>query len=487
MLILQGLDSFLEIGTDLKAPITDATNTRTLNSALMLYPIPDTKTMYSIHQTVVGRRLNSTQHQMHSLKWALDRMTELLPHSSSSHAPSSHRGGSEVVAVDDIVSWKLVNHEKLLSDEEFTPTRKVPEVWQSDLETMATKAVQYVSTKEDTKHTFKRIVNAYWRVDPLTAINYIVDFETSRSDTTDDKPQANRYRITFSRPLNPPEISHTLPPVEAHVTIVVCFTSDQMEGLQGFLGRLESALERDQRVSLVAVQMRSSAEKQKPRRTQSTVNVKSLFSLYRSKYQSASFTLLESPALLSRSHAISIILRETRPSEILFLADLDLNFDEVFLERCRHLPLQGQQTYFPIVFSLRDPSLLASLNHSLIEGSVSLHTGHWLVKSYSVACIFGSDLLTLGSQSELKGMLNEVDMEEVYGALLERGYEMIRAPDKQLKRVYRSGRMCDCDLVGLTVGDSCEAPADSDEPQYLQTQLSALLFDHEGEHSANKY
>ena len=478
------------IDTDLRSSVTDKTNAGSLHSALTLSPVPDTKTMYGVHQGVVGSRLNATQHKMHTLKWALDRMSELLP-SSSRHtlaAPSVQGGGSDVVSVDDIVSWKLVDREKLLSDDEFTPTRDIPGVWKSELDAMMDKSVQYVSTKEDTQLVFKRVVNAYWRVNPMSAIHCIIDFETSRPQTAEDKPQANRYRITFSRPLNPPEISHTLPPVEAHVKIVVCFTSEYVERLQGFLHRLESTLDRDQRVSLVAVQMRSGAEKQKPWHSRSTVDPKSLFSLYHSKYQMASFTLLESPALLSRSHAISITLRESRPSEILFLADLDLHFDEAFLERCRSLPLQGQQTYFPIVFSLRNPALLTSLNHSLIEGSVSQHTGHWMVNSYSVACAFAADILTLSSQSsEAKGVLNEVDMEEVYSALLEKGYEMIRAPDKALKKGYNDGSPCDLDLIGLTVGEACVAPADSDEPQYLQTQLSALLFDHEGENSANKY
>ena len=482
----QGVQRFLLIDTDIKGSITEKSNAASLNSALSLHPIPDSKMMYGVHQAVVGSQLNSTQHQIHSLKWALDRMTELLPPSGHT-LHSTHRQGAEVVSIDDVVSWKLVNHDGLLSDEEFSPTRAIPGVWRAELDDMMEKAVQYVSTKEDTPHVYKRMINAYWRVDPLSAIHYIIDFETSRPDTSDDKPRPSRYRITFTRPLNPPEISHTLPPVGGQVTIVVCFTSELTESLQRFLGRLEAVLDRGQGVGLVAVQMRSASEKQKPRRTQSTVDAKSLLSLYRSKYQSASFTLLESPALLSRSHAISVVLRESRPSELLFLADLDLQFGEGFLEKCRSLPLQGQQVYFPIVFSLRDPALLASLNHSLIEGAVSQHSGHWLVWSYSVACVFAGDLLALSSQSELKGMLNEVDMEEVYEALLGRGYEVVRAPDRQLKRIHNPGRLCDLDLVGLSVGDSCKVPAGSDEPRYLQTQLSALLFDHEGENSANKY
>lgn len=472
----------------MQGSITEKGNTHKLDSALTVHPITDAKMMYSIHQSVVGKVLNTTQHEMHSLKFALDRMTELLPHSDHSFQ-SSYREHVSVTCTDDIVSWKLVNHNVLLSDEENTPTREVPSVWRLELEAMMDKAVQYLNVKADTHHLYKRIVNAYWRVDPTTAIHYIIDFESSKPKQEEDKVQMNRHRITFTRSLNPPEVSHSQSPAassQQHVTIVVCFTGENMERLQQFMQRLETALEHDQRINLVAVQMKSSTDKQKLRRTQSVIDAKSIFSLYRTKYQSASFTVLESPALLSRSHGIAMVLRESRPSEVLFLADLDLDFDNGFLDRCRRLPLQGQQVYFPIVFSQADPSLLASLNHSLLEGSVSQHSGHWLVTSYSTACVYAADLLAMSTQSEWKGVLNEVDTMEVYGLLIEKGYEVVRVPDKQLKRVYSSVRECDLDLVGLTHG-SCKVKGDSHEPEYLQTQLSALLFDHEGENSEKKY
>ena len=464
--------------------MTEKKNSVWLSIALTLSPVPDARTMYSIHQSVVSSHLNSSQHQMNTLKHDLDRMTELLPHTRQKTDLHGDKVG--VVSIDDVVPWKLVSHEGYLSDEEFTPTREVPGVWRNELESMREKAVQYISRMEDTSVVYKKVINAYWRVDPLSGINYIIDFETSRPD--EGKPQTNHHWIEFTRSLNAPEISHTLAPVSTPVTIAVCFTSELVHKLQQFLSRLETVLDRGQMLHLVAVQMRSVAEKQKPRRSQSsTVDAKSLLSLYRSKYTSSSFSLLDSAALLSRSHAISLVLHESRPSEILFIADLDLQLDEAFLEGCRNLPVHGQQVYFPIFFSLRDPAFLASLNHSLIEGSVSHHTGHWVVNSFSVACLYASDLLSLGSDPALKGITNEVDMTEVYSALLERGYEVLRAPDRHLKRLFTADRQCDLDLVGLTVGESCEARTDVDQPHYLRTQLSALLFDHEGDHSANKY
>lgn len=487
---MQGEEYFLLVDTDVQGSITEKKNAHHLDTALTVYPITDAKMMFNIHQSVVGRRLNATQHEMHSLKWALDRMTELLPPSDRS-LQSSYKQHVDVITIDDIVSWKLVNRDILLSEEENVPTRNIPGVWRSELGAMMEKAVQYLNVGKESRHFYKRIVNAYWRVDPMAAIHYIIDFESSKpSQKEEDKSslQTSRHRITFTRALNSPEVSPPLSPSSSHqqVTVIVCFTTEHLERLQQFLRRLETALERGQRVHLVAVQMRSATEKQKPRRSQNVVDAKSILSLYKNKYPSSSFVVLESPALLSRSHAIAMVLRDSRPSEVLFLADLDFDFDEGFLDRCRSLPIQGQQVYFPIVFSQANPTLLASLNHTLLEGTVSQHSGHWLVPSYSAACVYAADLLTMSTQSDLKGILNEVDVPEVYRVLMEKGYEVVRAPDKQLKRVYSTGRTCDLDLVGLS-HDSCKVKGDSQESEYLQTQLSALLFDHEGEHSENKY
>ena len=455
---------------------------------MTLYPITDDKTMYSVHQAVIGSELNITQHEMNSLKVVLDRMTELLPHSDhSNRLKSNYKTQIDVTSVEDIVSWKLVNHNSLLSGEDYIPMQDVPTVWKMEMESMMNKATQYLNAMDDTPHVYKRIVNAYWRLDPMNAILYIIDFE---STIINDKstPQVNRHRISFTRSIHELEISLPLAPVTSHVTIIICFTSQHTDRLRHFMMRLEATLDHDQRIDLVGVLMKSVSEKQKQRKAQSVVDAKSIFSLYQSKYESASFTIIETQALLSRSHAISIVLHECKPSQILFLADLDLSFNEAFLERCRSLPLQSQQVYFPIIFSERDPSFLASINHTLMEGTVSHHTGHWLVESYHTACIYAGDLLATSTSSDMKGIQNEVNILEVYQSLLDKGYEVIRGPDRQLKMVYNDQRTCESDMVGYTVDDEpCNDNSDSLETEYLQTQLSALLFDHEGENSAIKY
>ena len=98
----------------------------------------------------------------------------------------------------------------------------------------------------------------------MVGIEYIIDFEAKKAGTESDYTEVPpRYRVTFTRPLNPPEVN----PVQAHasdqhVNMAIFLTSDQLDKFQRFMKMLEKVLEHDQRISLLVVQMRSYGEKQ---------------------------------------------------------------------------------------------------------------------------------------------------------------------------------------------------------------------------------
>ena len=466
--------------------ITEPANHKLLETALTVYPVNDPKLMYHIHQFVVSRVLNDTQHELQELKIAIDRMTELLPQSDMQlrYDPKSLESP---VSKDDIDAWKLINHAQLMSCEENNPALNVPEAWKEELNDLMRKSFDYLNSWSEEDYVFKKVVNAYWKVNPFSGIDYIVDFEAKK---TDDDPLAppKQFRVTLIRPLNHPEISPVQPyPSDKHVNIAVFLTSEQLEQFQGFMQMLENVLSHDQRLNLLAVQMRTAGERQRPKKSTNVMDPKSILSLYETKYPKANFKVIDSSNLISRSHGISLVIRECKPSEIIFVADLDLEFDTGFIERCRNYPLQGQQVYFPTIFAKSDPALLSSMDHTMLENVVSPHSGYWLVHSYSTACIHAADILASISQSGFKGIPAEVSMKSVLSGLLEKKYEIIRSTDKGLKRAYSQLRTCDLDFTG-EMHDPCEVTAsESYVSLYVKTQLGVLLFDHEGEHSETKF
>ena len=449
-----------------------------------MYPVTDPKLMYHVHQFVVGGSLNETQHEIHRLKEAVDRMSELLPQTDL-RLNREAKPHYSLASKDDIIAWKLLNHKLLMSGEEHSPALKATTPLNNEINLLMQKAMVNLNSWAVEEYIFKRIVNAYWRADPLTGVDYIVDFEANRADAdkSDFSIIPKLFRVTLTRPFNPPEVSPVQPyPSDRFVNIAVFLTGSHLESFQGFMKRLEEVLKHDQRVNLHVIQMKNPGEK---RRSSNMMDPKSILSLYETKYPKASFKIIDSPNQLSRSHGISLVIRESRPSELLFLADLDLEFDTGFIERCRNYPLQGQQAYFPIPFTKINPSFLRDVNHTMMENAVSRHSGHWLVHSYSIACIYAADVLVTTSHG-LKGIPSEVEMTDVLKGLLDKGYEVIRPTDKGLKRGY-APRNCDLDLLGES-HDPCELVLGQPyESLYIKMQLSVLLSNHEGEHSESKF
>ena len=475
---------FVKFDTSKKGSILESKNQRYLDRALTVFPVTDSKLMYSIHQHVVSQMLNDSQHQLQEFKLSLDIVQELLPQSEMNHLRTDLRG--EVSTIDDVIEWKLINRNLLMSDEEHDPALRLPSVWKNELNLLSQKAIDYLNGREQVQYTFNKIMNAYYKVDPFDGVSYVIDFEAKVAGTEDDFTiPSKRFWATLSRPYNPPEVN----PVQSlassktmRVTIAVFLTRDELESLQKFMKKMERVFDQDQGVDLIMVVMRA-AEKRQAMES----SVSELVSMYETRYPRMSFKVIESPRVLARDHGISLVIRDTTPNDILFVADLDVEFDMGFIQRCRSIPLQEKQVYFPIMFAGINPKVLHAMNHSTLADTVSEHSGYWLHNSTTVACIYVADLLAAIQQPGLKGIPSEVNMRNVYESLRETGYEVVRGTDKGLRRCFSAGRECELDLYGERHNEQCESGRTPYEQLYVNTQLSVLLFDHEGEHSENKF
>ena len=466
---------FLKFDGGKRGPITELKHRDILDKALTVYPVSDPKLMYSLHQLTVAERLNASQHQLQEIKSSLDQMEELLPHVN---VLARQEEGEAVTSREDVATWKLINGNLLMSEEESDPATKLPTVWKSELDSLVKKVVDYLSSWEEGSYKFKRIVNGYFRVLPQTGIDYIIDFEGKEVRSDDElSPAAKHFRVSLSRWFDSLQVDPVLLKAadvkSRHVTIAVVMTTDHSKQFQGFMTTLEKVLKDDQKINLLVVRMKAE-ERNKEKTT--VVDVKTVISLLETKYPQASFAIVDSPSLLSREHGLSLAIRELRPNDIVFLADLNLEFDSGFLDRCVSLPLQGQQAYYPVVFSKADPSLLTTINSVETESTISAQSGHWLSQSRGVACLYAADILTALQQAVAKGIANSVDVTAMYRSLVEKGYEVVMATDKGLTLSYDEEREC----LSQLVGEEC----DSERQDYLdlctRMQLSVLLFDHEG-------
>ena len=475
---------FVRFDSSRKGPIIDPKNKNTLRRALTVFPVEDSKLMYNIHQLVVGSRLNASQHFAQELKQTADQMTSFLPHSENAYARSVT---DMVKSREDIAAWQLINHNRLMERDSENPARKVPGFWKNELDSLTSRIMGYLMSLSDNKQlVFSRVVNAYWRLHPLTGMQYIIDFEAKSEAAKGEQTAAPllRYSAHLSRAYSPPELSPVQPQVKSskRVTIAIVMTAEQESELQIFMKKLEQVLNEDQRLDLIVVKMRTEKDRQGSKKSDS--GLETILHSYETRYSKASFRLVSSPYMVSRAYGLALVLHEVKPTDILFLSDLYLAFNASFVDRCRNIPLQGQQVYYPIIFAT---SASEATTSDSTDSSIIFQSGHWLVKSHGVACLYAADVLST-QQAGGKGIPNEVDTDQLYQGLLEKEYEVVRSVDSGLwKRGAPENSACELDLVGEEQEPCRTVHKCSFEKLQLSTQLSQMLFDHEGRHSEKKF
>ena len=473
---------FLNFDEKTKGNILDPKNKNAFDKALTIFPVEDPKLMYNIHEAVLSKRLNNSQEAVQELKRSMDHMMDLLP--PTEIRLYNERVKSDVMLVeDDVIPWKLISSNLLMSCVEKNPAIKIHSLWKEELELLSRKSIDYVNSREDEEYTFKRIVNAYWRLDAQLGTEYVIDFETKLAGMESDySSPTNRFRASLLRQFNDPEVNPVIQQVDTarHISIGVLVSNDLTERFEHFMSNFEETLKLDQRFDLLAVHMKGASTEQ-----ENYNQVDKIISSYSNKYPQANFKVLKSPHKLSRSHAISLLVQELRPNDLVFLSDLDLQFDYQFLNRCRSYPIQRQQVYFPIPFAQIDPAMLTATSHTQLHDSITPHSGHWLVDSYNVACLYAIDILSVLQQEEAISV-DEINVKDLYSKFVKNGYSIVRSADKGLRKLYSEYRNCELDYHGEYY-EQCQSLPDSYERLYLKTQLSVLLLDHEGEHAHKKY
>lgn len=462
---------FLRFDAENKGPIIDPKNLERLNQAFTIFPVSDPDLLYGIHHHIYNKRLNQSLHLLQELKQVEGHMAGLLPQSNH----EVDYGGTN----SKDASWQLINQNLLMSRENEGPTLKISPLWKKELKMLSSTSMEYLYSNEEQSLIFSKAVNIYFRLNPLAGMDYIMDFEAKLPNGEDKQTTLHYFRVMLSRPFSPLEVSPVQKVGEPkRVTVLLVTTMGQDDLLQEFMKGVGKVLEQDQRLDIIIMRMKTKDEKAKK-----LAVLHKIVHSYETRFLRASFKVIDSPLLLSRARGVGQVLRESRPNDILFLADLSLTFNTSFLERCRHLPIQGQQAYFPIPFSKACPlaSLEVNKTHSECEEVVSAQSGHWLVKSYSMSCVYAADILSALQKPGRRGIPKHVETEELYRGLVEKDYQVIRGADSGLVQNYWEERACPLDVVG-DMQSSCVGLQDLEQLS-VKKHLSELLFDHERKHT----
>ncbi|XP_072928097.1 chondroitin sulfate synthase 3-like [Hemitrygon akajei] len=154
------------------------------------------------------------------------------------------------------------------------------------------------------------------------------------------------------------------------------------------------------------------------------------------KYPKADMTILPMRGEFSRGLALEMGSSSFHNDSLLLFCDVDLIFTPDFLQRCRDNTIQGEQVYFPVIFSQYDPKIVYGSNPVNDNNFVfTKKTGFWRDYGFGIVCIYKSDLLQVGGfDISIQGWgLEDVDL---FTKVISSGLNAFRSQEIGVVHVY---------------------------------------------------
>lgn len=291
--------------------------------------------------------------------------------------------------------------------------------------------------KYDRKYTGEDFIEGMYRTEPVTGTQYELFFRNL------NEPQKNLYsKVTLVRPFAPVLNLETAVKNTSQIWInLILPLSGRVDAFKQFMSRfVKVVINQDKRVFLTVVYFGTEGLNQVKNIMTSTAR--------ENKYKHMKLvTLRES---FSRGRGLQVgVLSWKSVDVLLFLCDVDIVFTLDFLERCRLNVEQGKRVYYPIVFSLYNPSIVYSLQDIPIPSEneqliISRNTGFWRDFGYGMTCQYRSDFRKVqGFDEYISGWGGEDVF--LYQKYVKSEYMVIRATDPGLFHLWHE-KKCDPDL-----------------------------------------
>ncbi|KAM7393445.1 hypothetical protein PAMA_008206 [Pampus argenteus] len=157
---------------------------------------------------------------------------------------------------------------------------------------------------------------------------------------------------------------------------------------------------------------------------------------YYNRYPQADLSVVPMTGNFSRGLALELGSSQLHNDTLLFFCDVDLMFSGDALQRCRDNAVQGQQVYFPVVFSQYNPKVVYVENAPRENKFVlTKKSGFWRDYGFGITCIFKSDLLKAGGfdTSILGWGLEDVDL---FTKVINSGLKVFRSQEPGIVHIY---------------------------------------------------
>ncbi|XP_038257121.1 chondroitin sulfate synthase 3 [Dermochelys coriacea] len=435
-----------------KGYIQDLHNSK-IHTAITLHPNKRPAYQYRLHNYILSCKISELRYrtiQLHRESVLMSKLSNSEINKEDQQLgmmPSFNR--FQPHERNEVIEWEFLTGKLLYSVAENQPPRQsINSILRAALDDTVMQVMEMINENSKSRGRlidFKEIQYGYRRVDPMHGVEYILDLlllykrhkgrkltvpvrrhaylqqlfskpffkeaeeldvrsfvENINSDTQSFSFLSNSLKI-FSSFQDTKEIGghsdkkiHILVPLTGRYDIFLRF----MENFE------KTCVIPRQNVKLAVILFSSDSG-------QDSNKHRELIKEYHNKYPKADMTLIPMTGEFSRGLGLEMASSQFDNDTLLLFCDVDLIFTPDFLQRCRDNTIQGQQVYYPIIFSQYDPKVIYGGSPPGDSNFVfTKKTGFWRDYGFGITCIYKSDLLSAGGfDTSIQGWgLEDVDL-----------------------------------------------------------------------------
>ncbi len=331
----------------------------------------------------------------------------------------------------------------------------------TELENITKKALEILNRDNPVvPYENKDLIQGYYRVDRMVGTQYELFYKSTTTNVFE--------HVQLFRPFAPLQtVRHQTYDKRKEWINVVVPLSGRVETFIQFMEMfVEQCIERDGHVFLTIVYFGEEGKE----------DILQILTDTAEKHNFESYKFIEKSESFSRGIGLLAGAEAWIDGNVLlFFCDVDVVFKPGFLDRCRLNSTPGTKVYYPIVFSLYNPSIVYANSETIPSWKRQLvlkrDTGFWRTFGFGMTCMYRSDFLFMrGFDTKIKGW----GMEDVklYRKIAQSNFNVIRAPDPGIFHTWHE-KTCDPHL-SLAQYNMCLGSKALGEASHVQ--LGMLAF-----------